>query len=43
MGLDVSQVVFDTLRPTDNGQSAFASGAKADRRYRLDFSVQQSF
>lgn len=42
-GLDVSQVVFDTLRPTDNGASAYASGAKADRRHRLDFSVQQSF
>lgn len=42
-GLDVANVVFDTLRPTDNGASAYASGPKADRRYRVDFSVQQSF
>lgn len=42
-GLDLSRVVFDTQRPTDNGARAFASGAKADRRYRLDLSVQQSF
>jgi len=42
-GLDLSRAVFDTLRPTDNGASAYASGEKADRRYRLDLSVQQSF
>jgi len=42
-GLDLSRVAFDTQRPVDNGARAFASGAKADRRYRLDISVQQSF
>jgi hemolysin activation/secretion protein len=42
-GLDLSRVVFDTQRPTDNGVRAFASGPKANRRYRLDISVQQSF
>ncbi|MCH8180487.1 MAG: ShlB/FhaC/HecB family hemolysin secretion/activation protein [Proteobacteria bacterium] len=42
-GLDLSRVNFDTQRPTDNGARAFASGPKADRRYRLDLSVQQSF
>jgi len=42
-GMDLSRVNFDTTRPTDNGARAFASGAKADRRYRLDLSIQQSF
>ena len=42
-GLDLSRVAFDTQRPVDNGARAFASGAKADRRYRLDISIQQSF
>lgn len=42
-GMDLSRVNFDTQRPTDNGARAFASGPKANRRYRLDLSVQQSF
>lgn len=43
IGLDLARVVFDTQRPTDNGSRVYASGPKADRRYRLDISVQQSF
>jgi len=43
MGLDLARVTYDTQRPTDNGARAFASGPRADRRYRLDISVQQSF
>ena len=41
--LDVARVAFDTLRATDNGQRAYASGPKAHRRYRVDLSVKQSF
>lgn len=43
IGLDLSRVVYDTQRPTDTGTPAFASGPRADRRHRLDISVQQSF
>jgi len=43
IGVDLARVVFDTARPTDNGQRAYASGSRADRRYRLDVSVRQSF
>lgn len=43
VGLDLARVIFDTVRPTDNGSVAYASGAKAGRRHRLDISVQQSF
>jgi hemolysin activation/secretion protein len=43
VGLDLSRVVFNTTRPTDNGQTAYASGPRADRRYRFDVSVRQSF
>lgn len=41
--LDVARVAFDTLRATDNGQRAYASGPKAHRRYRVDLSVKQAF
>lgn len=43
VSLDVARVTFDTLRPSDNGTPEYASGAKADRRYRVDISVRQSF
>lgn len=43
ISLDLAHVSFDTERPTDNGMREYASGPKAGRRYRLDFSVQQSF
>ncbi|MFZ5529367.1 MAG: ShlB/FhaC/HecB family hemolysin secretion/activation protein [Pseudomonadota bacterium] len=43
VSIDVARVVFDTLRPADNGRPQYASGAKADRRYRVDLSVRQSF
>ncbi|WP_158622714.1 ShlB/FhaC/HecB family hemolysin secretion/activation protein [Aquabacterium soli] len=43
VSIDVARVAFDTLRPSDDGTRQYASGAKADRRYRLDISVRQSF
>lgn len=43
LGVDIARVAFDTVRPTDSGQTEFASGPKADRRYRLDLSLRQSF
>lgn len=43
LGLDVAKAVFDTQRPVDNGQREYASGPAADRPYRVDFSVRQSF
>lgn len=43
VSLDLARVIFDTQRPTDNGSREFASGPRADRRYRLDIGVQQSF
>lgn len=42
-GVDIARTLFDTVRPIDNGVTEFASGAKADRRYRLDLSLRQSF
>lgn len=42
-GLDLARVAFNTVRPTDNGALTYASGPKANRRYRLDISIQQSF
>lgn len=41
--LDIARAVFNTQRPTDNGQREFASGPKANRPYRVDLSVRQSF
>lgn len=43
VSVDVARVLFDTARPVDNGQREYASGAKADRRYRVDFSLKQAF
>lgn len=43
LSVDLARVIFDTARPVDNGQIEFASGPKADRRYRIDFSVKQAF
>jgi len=43
ISIDVARVVFDTLRPADDGRPEYASGAKADRRYRVDVGVRQSF
>lgn len=41
--VNLARVLFDTARPVDNGAREFASGAKADRRYRVDVLVRQSF
>jgi hemolysin activation/secretion protein len=43
LGMDLARVVFDTVRPIDSGATEYASGAKANRRYRLDLNVRQSF
>lgn len=43
VNVDLARVAFDTQRPTDNGARQFASGPKADRLYRLNVSVRQSF
>lgn len=39
----LARVLYDTARPVDNGVRQFASGPKADRRYRVDVLVRQSF
>ncbi len=43
VSMDLSRVLFDTARPVDNGVRRFASGPRADRQYRLDFSLRQTF
>lgn len=43
ISMDLSRVLFDTARPVDNGVRRFASGPRADRQYRLDFSLRQAF
>ena len=43
LSIDYARVVFDTVRPTDNGSVQFASGPKAGRDHRVDVSLQFSF
>lgn len=43
IGMDYARVVFDTVRPTGSGMVEYASGARAGRSHRLDFSVQYAF
>jgi len=43
IALDVARVAFDTVRPTDNGQTEYASGQKANRQYKVDLSLRQAF
>lgn len=43
IGLDLARVLYDTSRPADNGRRTYASGPRADRRYRVDVSVRLSF
>jgi hemolysin activation/secretion protein len=41
--INVAWVSHDTARPVDNGARQFASGRKANRPYRVDVIVRQSF
>jgi len=43
LSVDYARVVFDTVRPTDNGSVQFASGRKAGRDHRVDVSLRFEF